>query len=388
MKKNKKVIVIGGNHHNTLGVIRSLGRKGVMPYLILTSGNTDSYVLKSKYIKKSWTVKGSEAAITLLMTVFAKDREKSVVIACHDLISSQLDLNRSKLLPYFYLPGCEFQGRVTEFMNKKRMSESALENGLSIPKTLILNSKTIKENDVIPYPCITKPIDCSSGSKGEIHVFSNELQLIDFLEQNIGKNYIVQQFVEKTIEFQLIGCSLFCGKEIIIPGVSEILRQPHNTNTGFLHYRNLDETFLSALENTKNFIQAIGYSGLFSAEFIRDKNGDDYFMEINFRNDGNSISVTNAGVNLPYIWYLYNIGEDYKKEILPIHDEYVMPEFAEMLLYVRGIISFREWRRDMRMSTSYMDYDKDDPAPTDGWKKYRKQELLAPLRWVKKKILK
>ena len=51
MKFEKKTIVIGGNHHNTLGVIRSLGRKGVMPYVILTSGDNNSFVLKSKYIK-------------------------------------------------------------------------------------------------------------------------------------------------------------------------------------------------------------------------------------------------------------------------------------------------------------------------------------------------
>ena len=33
-----KVIVIGGDHHNTLGVLRAFGEKGIYPDLILVGG--------------------------------------------------------------------------------------------------------------------------------------------------------------------------------------------------------------------------------------------------------------------------------------------------------------------------------------------------------------
>ena len=52
MINNKDVIIIGGNHHNTLGVIRGLGYEGIKPILILIAGdNEDTYVDKSSYIK-------------------------------------------------------------------------------------------------------------------------------------------------------------------------------------------------------------------------------------------------------------------------------------------------------------------------------------------------
>ena len=35
--------------------------------------------------------------------------------------------------------------------------------------------------------------------------------------------------------------------------------------------------------NAFSFIREVGYTGLFSMEFLRDKYGNDYFMEINFR---------------------------------------------------------------------------------------------------------
>ena len=373
---SQKVVVIGGNHHNTLGVIRSLGKVGIAPLVILTSGDDNSFVLKSKYIQRSWVVKGSEEAIKTLLHELASIDSKSVVIGCHDGISSAIDSNRDILLPYFEIPGTKKTGEITRLMNKKAMGELATQVGLNVPETIILNKNSFTENRNIPYPCITKPVESKSGSKSEIVICNTPEELASFFNgSKYLKDYIVQRYIKKTIEFQLIGCSLDFGNEVIIPGVSVILRQTKSSNTGFLHYTQLDGTFGQTLENTKTFIKKVGYSGLFSVEFLRNNIGKDYFMEMNFRNDGNAIAVTNAGVNLPYIWYLYCIGADYKNEIKTIHDEYVMPEFVELSLFQRGIISRKEWKQDMKKATTFMDYDFEDPAPTDGWKKYNRQRL-------------
>ena len=45
-----KAIVIGADHHNTLGIIRSLGEKGVIVHAILLDCTT-SFVSKSKYLR-------------------------------------------------------------------------------------------------------------------------------------------------------------------------------------------------------------------------------------------------------------------------------------------------------------------------------------------------
>ena len=34
---NREVVVIGGNHHNTLSILRSLGEKGIKSLLIVLS---------------------------------------------------------------------------------------------------------------------------------------------------------------------------------------------------------------------------------------------------------------------------------------------------------------------------------------------------------------
>lgn len=108
------------------------------------------------------------------------------------------------------------------------------------------------------------------------------------------------------MEFQLIGCSLDGGETIIIPGYTRILRQPRNTNTGYLEYSPIEGLDYDS-EAVHEFIRKIGYSGLFSVEFIRDENNKDYFLEINMRNDGNAYCVKSAGVNLPFIWCYYSV---------------------------------------------------------------------------------
>ena len=45
------------------------------------------------------------------------------------------------------------------------------------------------------------------------------------------------------IRYKFIGCSLDGGASICIPGYSRILRQPDNTNTGYLEYCPPEERF-------------------------------------------------------------------------------------------------------------------------------------------------
>lgn len=81
----------------------------------------------------------------------------------------------------------------------------------------------------------------------------------------------IQEYIRKDIEFQLIGCSLNGGEEVIIPGASIILRQPKNTNTGFLRYVPIREFSYDKNLVLSLFVkQAIqDYSALSLSEIVR-----------------------------------------------------------------------------------------------------------------------
>ena len=366
---NAKIIVLGSDHHNTLGVIRGLGERGLMSDLILVD-NGRCFVDKSKYIKNSWKVSCDTEAIRLLKELYANERTPPVVICCSDALSGLVDEHHDELQPLFRLPGANLQGRIAELMNKKSMSDLAIEIGLTIPPTYYLKDDC-KGINQISLPCIIKPMESRKGRKSDIQICRNQNQLSDYINHHDVNNIQIQAFIDKDFEYQLIGCAT--KDEIIIPGVSKILRPCKGSNTSFLHYIPLEEGFCE-IEKCYEYVRRTGYHGLFSMEFLRDKQGKDYFMEINFRNDGNAICVTAAGISLPYIWYLDCIGEDFSKEVnKPIRSVYVMPDVAELKLLFTGQINPWQFISDLWKTDRFMEYDKNDKKPF--WALVRKKIL-------------
>ena len=353
-----RVIVIGGDHHNTLGAIRGLGERGIHPDLILVATSSMTFVDASKYITQFWKIKDDDEIVKVLLNNYQGEHEKTVVICCSDSSSGVIDENRNRLESFFYLPGAVEQGRISQLMNKREMAELALKVGLNVPHAYYV--KDLSEEN-IQLPCIIKPIESRKGSKSEIAICKTYDELENYADKHEISNDQIQDFIDKEFEYQLIGCST--KKQVIIPGVSKILRPCKGSNTSYLHYTPLEENFCE-IEKCKEFIRKTGYHGLFSLEFLRDKYGKDWFMEINFRNDGNAICVTAAGMSLPYIWYLGSIGEDYSMELeRKISPVYVMPDMAELKLLLTRQISIREYISDFKKTNRFMEYDRNDKRP-------------------------
>ncbi len=356
--------MIGGNHHNTLGVIRGMGYKGIFPIVIIVcNGSREPHVRYSRFIKQFYKVGNDIDVISTLKKIASTLSGKAVVIACSDGVSSVLDLHHNELKTHFIMPGTEEEGRLTRFMDKESMSQLGREVGFNVPETWIVESES--DIDSVQYPCITKPILSKDGCKSDITICNCKEQLINVIKYGSCYRYQVQRFIVKDFEYQLIGLSLNGGDEVIIPGISRCIRPCPGTNTGFLKYVNIN-SFEVSMDKCKTFVKEIGYSGLFSIEFLRDKSGKDFFLEMNFRNDGNSICVTKAGFNLPYIWYAYNVGFDYKKLLSEcvFREVLIMPEFNDFNCFVRTRkIGLWKWLKDIYRTDAFMEYDSKDPKP-------------------------
>lgn len=377
MEQNK-VIVIGGNHHNTLGVVRSLGYKGLNPYLIVVTNSKKPYICYSKYIQKYKIIETPDEIISYLLKIKNKN-SKSVIVSCADFVTAKLYIHQEKLSQYYYLP--IGKGNILEIMNKDTMGKIANKCGILTPRNVTIENISFSKNEKY----IFKPLKSIEGTKTDIAIIHNKEELNNIILSSHCVQYQIQELIDKKLEFQLIGCSINNGEIVIIPGVSIILRQPENTNTGFLKYVGFDEFQYNEIESCKKFIQSIGYSGLFSMEFLRSNDGKDYFMEINMRNDGNSICVTAAGVNLPYIWVCHCLGsKDWEIEALKkVSRVIVMPEFDDFINVLKRKISLYQWIKDIRKTNCFMEYDKTDTKP---YFIGIKQEIYKYIKLVIKKL--
>lgn len=341
MRPNKKIkaVIIGGLHHNTLGVIRALGEAGIKAKninVILVDHNIDknNFISKSKYILRnniSYFTEYNQIINELLE--LSKDQEKRVIICCSDGTAEMVISNKEKLQEKYILPDTKLN--VKKLMTKDFQTKIAEESGIRVPESMVIN--THKKYNWRKFPCITKPIKSVLGAgKADIKISRNLEELKKSLNETDSECVQIQEFISKKMEFQIIGCSINAGEKILIPGYTRIVRQPKNTNTGYLEYipiNKLDNFDSNAVEK---FIKRIGYSGLFSIEFIRDKDGTDYFLEINMRNDGNAYCVTCAGINLPYIWCYYGMYQKIPNINLTFDESiWFIPDFEDVRIGIK-----------------------------------------------------
>ena len=363
MHDNLKITIIGGNHHNTLGVIRALGEakvKNIKLLLISEKAKKHCFVARSKYLNiNNVCVLKSEKFIVEWLLNNREQAYKRIVICCSDASSEEVISHYESLKQFYYLPSSS--NNIHELMTKSFQGEIAEKCGLNIPFSRTISN--CNKNNWDSFPCILKPLKSTIGSgKSDIRICYSADEFKEALSTISADNIQAQSFIDKSLEYQLIGCSINAGKEIIIPGYTSIIRQPNNTNTGYLKYSPINN-FLFDSVSVEKFIREIGYSGLFSMEFIRDNHGVDYFLEINLRNDGNAYCVKSAGVNLPLIWALAETGNDYEKQKKTIDKAiYFMPEFTDFRLGIKKV-GFFKWLIQFFGSKSHAIFNLKDLRP-------------------------
>lgn len=365
-----KAIVIGGNHYNTLGVIRSLGEKGVPVYLILIS-EKENYICKSKYVTKFWQViKSEKEIINVLLNNFDDEEFKPVIMPTSDFGVEVLDKNFNLFKNKYILPNIDnLEGKITYLMNKKIMNEIAFESGLTVPKSfeVELNNKEICLPEEIIYPCIVKPLSSIDGKKEDIVVCKNELELKKSL-LDLKQDYhivLIQEYIygpdSKMIE--IIGCVTTNGKEIIIPAIIEKIREyPLMAGSTSYALATTESQYINN-NNIHAFMKKLNYTGIFDLEF-KYANGKTYFIEINFRNGAPGYALTKRGINIPYIWYLEATGQNIDNINKKISENFnFMMEVRDFRHVLKGDVKIYSWIKDLINTKVFLFFNFKDMKP-------------------------
>lgn len=355
-----QIIVIGTNHHNTLGIIRSLGEEGLSPIVVLPNFKSN-FVTKSRYLNKVIKFDKISDVIDILLRDYVNETNKTIVICAEDASISMIDNHYDLLKDKFLLPNAKEQGRINYFLNKDNMRELAVKVGLTIPKSWYLKNGNTLPTD-IQFPCISKPCSSIVGNKAEICINNNIAELK--VNTASDKDFIIQLFIEKDYELNMVAMTYNHGNDFIIPGVIRKIRE-YPVNSGSSSFSVLDDYKIYPeidIEKIKAFVREIGYEGLFSVEFVvRDSIA--YFLEINMRNDGNGYVPTSMGVNLHYLWCKYLVGESIVVPSGLNTPHYFMADIRDWVHIVKGRVGIIQWLKDQRKTSCYLLYNKKDKKP-------------------------
>lgn len=162
-----KVIVIGGLHHNTLGVIRSLGEAKVAKddlqvLLVGARIKKDNYISKCKYVSSN-NIKLFDSDDLIVDWLNSNNsNDKPCIICCSDGTAEAVMKNHDVLSCNYLIPS--ISKNIEKVMEKDYQNELAKNSGMKIPETMTIDLSNKKElDDWNIFPCITKPIKSVDG---------------------------------------------------------------------------------------------------------------------------------------------------------------------------------------------------------------------------------
>ncbi|MGM9814788.1 MAG: ATP-grasp domain-containing protein [Candidatus Aphodosoma sp.] len=355
-----RVIILGNDHTNSLGLVQTLGKSGFQVYAYVW-GTKTGFVASSKYATKVIGAQSIQGCIDLMLHEFAESDNIIPIIACCDSAALALEKNKEKLADKFIFEhSTEYS---LEFLFKKENQvRLATESGFFVPKTWNLSDSKNVPKDVV-YPCLIKPLVSCEGAKTDIHVCRNEDELRKNLDNlKYTTMVLLQQYIERDYEISILGCGLKKGT-CLIPAVENKLTL-YPKYVGLECVANMqpliDKHIISSIQN---LIKAIGYVGVFSVEMMHCKHDNKfYFTEINLRNDGANSFVYKYGVNLP----LNHIEDLLGKPLTSFseyHSGFYIWDMHHFLSLIHREIRLKDWFSELRKSQGFLTYFSDDKKP-------------------------
>ena len=377
---NHEFIVFCDEHFNPLGVVRSLGEAGICPNIIVQRNNVRT-TSASKYVKNKHIVDSVEEGYRILLSQYGTNEKKNFIITTDDTVASYLDLKYDEIKDLFYFFNAGQKGRVTSFMDKQYLNETAKSHGFNVLHSCRIKDREIPDN--LEYPVITKAIDSTKpGWKDFVHICNSREELADTLEVIGDQEILVQKYLQKKNELCIDGFTVNKGCEVALTMGSSynyLVADSYSCNMSLF---NIDDAELQ--EKISSLFATIGYEGIFTIEFLIDENDELWFMEINFRNSAWSWASTKLGMNMPVLWaegmvkkhlpdgWLRKIPKDYKAIV----------ELADFRTRVKTHqIGLNAWIREVRDADCLFLWNKNDVRPVIN-------ELLGIVRRKSAKLLK
>lgn len=359
-----KVIVIGGNHVNTLGIIRSIGEKGLPVFLFLEHQESlESCNLRfSKYITRMYHLKDEAEILTLLKRDFWDEKSKPVILCASDASICMLDEHYDEIKDHFHFFNAGQKGRICHYMNKVNTFPLAETCGLRIIKTWCLSNSDSIPRDIL-YPCFSKAQNSALDGKNGIGINNS----IEDIQERLNKvdELLVQEYIDKEYEIDINGFSSHHGKCVLINAVCRKIRDYTDRQTQYVVLEDISLYPSVDLSAIKKLVHAIGYEGIFSVELMF-KDGNYYFLEINLRSDAANYLYTLGGYNYPFLWYLYSIDGQLDDEVLsmaPMGKPLYLMQWSDFSDVIHKRITLFHWMRDLFRARAFFVLNLRDPKP-------------------------
>jgi D-aspartate ligase len=311
--------VVVGASYRALGVVRSLGRRGI-PVRVVRS---DEHVLAnvSRHVRtRGWRVVGEEQIADELLRIARVERRRgAVLIPTHEVDAEVISAHHATLADAFRLsvqPSCD----VAWAYDKRETHKVAEELGIDHPRTRLPERIEDLATLDLRFPVIIKPAfrpreielrtpkAWPAGDAAELECrYRAAAQLMP------ADRLMVQELVPGGPESQLSYAALCRHGEVLASIAACRARQkPMDFGQSSTFVRTIDEGELE--EPSQRLLRATRFTGLVEVEFKRSvQDGGLKLLDVNPRTWGWMSIGPRAGVDFPYLLWRMLSGRDVRR---------------------------------------------------------------------------
>lgn len=304
-----KVLVLGDDTRSFLGIVRSLGRKGIAVHA--APANFRSAALRSRFIAAihdlpPWIGDGSHWLSSMEQLLRAERFE--LVIPCDETTLLPLQHHRAQLaaLARLAIPSDK---AITLLFDKHETRQLAQRAEVPVARGRLQSPADTAEAVLAEFgaPVVVKPrYSYSLGtlfSRNKVELVSDSARLNQILSLRVPLDTVIEQFFEG----QGLGVSLLAANGHILQAF-----QHHRVHelAGASFYRVSAPLRPDLLHACEQIIASAEYTGLAMFEFKLDKNGVWILLEINARPWGSMPLPIALGIDFPFRWYRLLVADE------------------------------------------------------------------------------
>lgn len=360
-----KVVIIGGDHHNGLGLARIFGLNKKKVFAVVISDKKKSWMATSKFVDGHAIFKTGKDGLDFILEKFSNEPYKPVLIPYSDGAALELDLRLNEFKDKFYIPSINGeQGRIATMMEKDAQYKWAVEHGVKMPRSEVVDLSSQKniDNISITFPCILKPVVSAYGSKFDITICDSCVELkksLETLKEKGYKSVLAQEYLVNRREMLIVGAIA----SNYTFSVHEVIRRwPESGGCGSFSKLVCDKDILDKCSSIINEISNYGYKGLIDVEtFYVD--GDIYLNEINWRNSGGGFRAINEKFYYAFWWFKALFTKAKLPLWVPSKKSYSMVEYADVRHIIKKTTTLFQWIKDVVKVHNYALFNISDFLP-------------------------
>lgn len=337
--KRNTVYVVGGDHHNGLGLARIFGLNGVEVISLVAGDCKKSFLRKSKYVTESLVFPSEKEAFDYLSERPTID-PLPFIIPYSDSAALELDNRLDEFKDRYYVPSINnTQGAIAKLMDKQNQYDFATSAGIRMAQTLTANIKAEDhpELDDMRYPCIIKPVISAEGHKRDIAICNsrNELESVISKYKDLGYyRALVQEYLTIDYEIDVFGCILKQEPFICHVPTRTIRSWLPKGGTNSFSQIITDPQIVGECKKIIEAIRDAGFYGLYDIELFV-VNSEIVLNEVNLRNSGDVYMGLAQKYYYPYAWFCDVLGKRVNIIPNPLKPDYTMTECAD----IRNVLS-------------------------------------------------